>query len=167
MTRAAIISLLIIVAFGAGAPGAAIVQQTGERRPAPAFELKDLDGKTARLSDYRGKVLLINFWATWCPPCRAEMPDLVRLQEQYGARGLQIVGVTHPPQSVSTVRIVTRRLKVNYPVLLGSRELAEGYGVDEVLPVTIIVDREGNIRDRILGILEREEFDQKILPLLQ
>src|SRR5678810_1302634 len=90
---------------------------------APQLELKDLNGRTVRLSDYRGKVVLINFWATWCPPCRAEMPDLVRLQRQHGKEGLQIIGITYPPESREQVRRFARSLKVNYPIILGTREL--------------------------------------------
>lgn len=133
---------------------------------APAFALKDIRGRTARLSDYKGKVLLINFWATWCPPCRAEMPELVKLQKQYQSGGLQIIGITLPPYQRSSVRAMSRHLRVNYPLLFGRPSVSAAYDVGEVMPTTIVVDRKGRIRDRILGILEPEEFDQKVKPLL-
>lgn len=133
---------------------------------APAFALKDIRGRTVRLGDYKGKVLLINFWATWCPPCRAEMPALVKLQKQYQSRGLQIIGITSPPYQRSSVRAMARHLGVNYLVLFGKHNVSAAYDVGEVMPTTIVVDRQGRIRDRILGILEPEEFDQKVKPLL-
>ncbi|HWP43612.1 MAG TPA: TlpA disulfide reductase family protein [Blastocatellia bacterium] len=134
---------------------------------APDFELKDAGGRAVRLSDYRGKVVLLNFWATWCPPCRAEMPELVRLQEENESRGLQIIGITYPAFDRKTVRRIAREMKLNYPVLYGTREIAARYGVGEVLPATIVIDREGKIRARILGILEIEEFERGVEPLLQ
>jgi len=133
---------------------------------APSFVLKDLRGRTVRLDQFKGKVLMLNFWATWCPPCRAEMPELVKLQREYGERGLQVVGVTYASERAARVRRVARGLKINYPVLFGTRNLASLYDVREILPVTVIIDREGRIRDRILGILTPEEFERKVRPFL-
>ena len=133
---------------------------------APRVELKDLNGRRVRLSDYQGKVVLINFWATWCPPCRAEMPDLVRLQRRHGKEGLQIIGITYPPESREQVRRFARSLKVNYPIILGTRELKARFSSDETLPLTVVIDRNGKVSEIISGILLREEFDEKIKPLL-
>ena len=134
---------------------------------APPLSLRNLRGRTVRLDDYRGKVVLVNFWATWCPPCRAEVPDLIRWQRQYKSRGLQVVGVTHPPTNVREVRRFIRRFRVSYPVLLGTRETKALFIEGETLPVTIVLDREGRIRERIEGILLPEEFEEKIKPLLR
>ena len=133
---------------------------------APQFVLKDLNGRTVRLSDYKGKVVLINFWATWCPPCRAEMPDLVRLQREHGKEGLQIIGVTYPPEKKERVRRFARNLKVNYPIILGTRELKARFSSDETLPLTVVINRDGKVSDIISGILLRQEIDEKIKPLL-
>lgn len=133
---------------------------------APQFALKDVNGRTVRLSDYKGRVVLINFWATWCPPCRAEMPELVRLQREHGKEGLQIIGITYPPEQKARVRRFARSLKVNYPIILGTREFKARFSSEETLPLTVVIDRDGNVSDIISGILLREEFDEKIKPLL-
>ena len=139
----------------------------GQEKKAPPLTLKSVEGKTLRLSDYRGQVVLINFWATWCPPCGAEMPDLIRLQKEYGKEGLQIIGITYPPEQLARVRRFTRALKVNYPVALGTRETRAGFSADQTLPLTVIIDREGTIRGTIAGILLPAEFDEQIKPLLR
>jgi thiol-disulfide isomerase/thioredoxin len=154
-----VILAVIVIVFS---PASVLRQETS----APPFVLKDLDGHTVRLSDYRGKVVLVNFWATWCPPCRAEMPDLVRLQREHGKAGLQIIGITYPPEKETRVRRFAKSLKVNYPIILGTRQVKARFSSDETLPLTVVIDREGKVSDIISGILLREEFDEKIKPLL-
>ena len=138
----------------------------GQQTVAPQFALKDLNGSTVRLRAYRGKVVLINFWATWCPPCRAEMPDLVRLQREHARHGLQIIGITYPPEIETRVRRFARSLKVNYPIILGTRQIKARFSSEETLPLTVVIDRDGKVNDIISGILLRQEFDEKIKPLL-
>ena len=154
-----IVFAVMMIAFS---PASVLRQET----IAPQFEFKDIDGRTVRLSDYQGKVVLINFWATWCPPCRAEMPDLVRLQREHGREGLQIIGVTYPPEEKTRVRRFARSLKVNYPIILGTRQIKSRFSSDETLPLTVVINRDGKVSDIISGILLREEFDEKIKPLL-
>jgi thiol-disulfide isomerase/thioredoxin len=131
------------------------------------LRLKDVQGHDLRLSDYRGKVVLINFWATWCPPCRTEIPDLVKLQHDYRSRSLQVIGVTYPPQKLAEVRRFVRRAKVNYPVALGTKKTKLLFTSSETLPMTIIIDRDGRIRNIIEGILLPEEINQNLKPLLK
>ena len=138
----------------------------GQETVAPQFTLKDLDGHTVRLSDYQGRVVLVNFWATWCPPCRAEMPELVRLQREHGKEGLQIIGITYPPEKKVRVRRFAKSLKVNYPIILGTRQIKARFSSEETLPLTVVINRDGKVSDIISGILLREEFDEKIKPLL-
>ena len=138
----------------------------GQAAVAPEFALKDLNGRTVRLRAYRGKVVVINFWATWCPPCRAEMPDLIRLQREYASHGLQIIGITFPPESKTRVQRFARSLKVNYPIILGTRQIRDRFSSEETLPLTVVIDRDGKVNDIISGILLPEEFDEKIKPLL-
>ena len=138
----------------------------GQAAVAPELALKDLNGRTVRLSAYRGKVVVINFWATWCPPCRAEMPDLIRLQREYASHGLQIIGITFPPENKTRVQRFARSLKVNYPIVLGTRQIRDRFSSEETLPLTVVIDRDGKVNDIISGILLPEEFDEKIKPLL-
>lgn len=138
----------------------------GQQARAPQFVLKDINGRTVRLRDYKGKVVLINFWATWCPPCRAEMPDLVRIQREHAKEGLQIIGITYPPEKLDRVRRFAGSLKVNYPIILGTRQLKARFSSEETLPLTVVIDRDGNVSEIISGILLPEEFDEKIKPLL-
>jgi peroxiredoxin len=139
--------------------------QTGQK--APPLVLKDIQGRNLRLTDYKGKVVLLNFWATWCPPCRKEIPDLIKMQREHRMYGLQVIGITYPPQTAGEVRRFIRKLRVNYPVALGTKETKALFDQGETLPVTVIIDREGNVRDLIEGILLPEEFDEKIKPLLK
>ncbi|HEV7890416.1 MAG TPA: TlpA disulfide reductase family protein [Pyrinomonadaceae bacterium] len=145
---------------------ASTVAHAQEARKAPALALKDIRGRSVRLGDYKGKVVLLNFWATWCPPCRAEIPDLMKAQHQYAGRGLQVIGVTYPPEKLRDVRRFVRRLGVNYPIALGTKGTKALFDKGDTLPLTVVIDRDGNVRDVIEGILLPEEFEQKVKPLL-
>lgn len=139
----------------------------GQSSPPTELTLKDIKGRNLRLSDYRGKVVLINFWATWCPPCRKEIPDLIKLQRDYGSRSLQVIGITYPPQKLAEVRRFVQKAKVNYPVSLGTKKTKLLFTSSETLPMTIVIGTDGRIRDIIEGILLPEEIEQKIKPLLE
>jgi cytochrome c biogenesis protein CcmG/thiol:disulfide interchange protein DsbE len=133
---------------------------------APPLVLTDLKGNRFRLEDYKGKVTLVNFWATWCPPCRTEIPELVRWQREYRTQGLQVIGITYPPQRLSEVRRFTRKTRVNYPVAIGSKATKMFFTSSDTLPMTVVIDSEGTVRDVIEGVVFPEEFDQKVKPLL-
>ena len=145
------------------APVPALAQDS---TPPASVVLKDLRGRNVRLRDFKGKVVLLNFWATWCPPCRAEIPDLVKWQKQYNGQGLQVIGVTYPPTNRRAVRTFVRQMKMNYPVLLGSKATKALFDPGETLPFSVVIDKEGNTRATIEGIVLPEEFDEKIRPLL-
>ena len=135
-------------------------------QPFSHLALKNLRGHELRLSEYKGKVVLLNFWATWCAPCRAEMPDLVKWQREYQRRGLQVIGVTYPPTELVEVRQFIKRIKVNYPVVLGTAQTKANFDKSEILPVTVVIDKSGRVREVIQGVLFPEEFEQKVKPLL-
>jgi thiol-disulfide isomerase/thioredoxin len=163
MTRAAITATLL-VALSLLVLGPVLGQ--GEKF-APKLELKDVDGRALRLSDYKGRVVLLNFWATWCAPCRAEIPDLVKWQREYKGKGLQVIGVTYPPEELAEVREFIKSVKVNYPVALGEEQTKAMFDKGETLPITVLIDKKGTVREVIQGIIFPEEFEQKVKPLLR
>ena len=134
-------------------------------RVAPDFSRPDLDRQEIRLSAYRGKIVLLNFWATWCAPCLAEMPRFAEWQQKYGPRGLRILGVSMD-DDVAPVRTTYRRLKLNYPVVMGDETLGAMYGGILGLPVTLLIDGEGRIRFRHDGETGLEVLEREIRELL-
>jgi|RhiMetdeSRZDD1v2_1073273.scaffolds.fasta_scaffold51495_2 peroxiredoxin len=159
----AILLLLILATHSIVASSQAEVKVSPDRPPpAPQFALKDFEGRVARLNDYKGKIVVINFWATWCAPCLAEIPEFVRLQRSYRNRGIQVIGVTYPPVNPARVRRLAVKSRINYPLLFGNRRIAKLYGVTNLLPVTIIVDRQGRLEARIDGVTDLQEV-KKIL----
>lgn len=159
MTRAAITATLLVAL-------SSLVLGQGEK-PAPKLELKDVEGRALRLSDYKGRVVLLNFWATWCAPCRAEMPDLIKWQREYKSKGLQVIGVTYPPEELAEVREFIKSIEVNYPVALGEEQTKALFDKGETLPVTAVIDKKGMVREVIRGIIFPEEFEEKVKPLLR
>ncbi|HET7890389.1 MAG TPA: TlpA disulfide reductase family protein [Candidatus Sulfotelmatobacter sp.] len=134
--------------------------------PAPDFTLESLDGKSMRLSDLRGKAVLLNFWATWCGPCKIEMPWFVDLQNQYGAQGLQIVGVAMDDSSKEDIAKFAKEMGVNYPVLLGKEAVGDAYGGVPALPETFFIGRDGKIVDKIIGLRGKAEIEDSIKKAL-
>lgn len=134
---------------------------------APDWKLKDITGRSIRLRDYKGKVVLLNFWATWCSPCRAEIPELIKWQRQYAKAGLQIIGITYPPQTRSEIRQFARQHRINYPIIQGTNELKSYLTASDTLPWTVVLDAAGNVHSSIEGILYEDEFAEKIKPLLR
>jgi peroxiredoxin len=133
---------------------------------APDFELTSLDGKRVKLSDYRGKAVLLNFWATWCSPCKVEMPWFVDLQKKYGADGLVVVGVAMDDTDTPKIAQFASEMGVNYPVLLGTDKVSEDYGNVQYLPTTFYIDREGKIIGKGTGLLGRDEVEQSVQKAL-
>ncbi|HRE83082.1 MAG TPA: TlpA disulfide reductase family protein [Opitutaceae bacterium] len=133
---------------------------------APAWRLKGLDGKDVTLSQFRGKVVLVDFWATWCAPCRAEMPAYVAIQKKYAEQGLVIVGISLDAQGPVVVKKFIDSLGITYPVVMGNDDVTEAYKV-RVMPTTFLVDREGKIRHTKIGaITDQAEYEKIIESLL-
>jgi peroxiredoxin len=135
--------------------------------PAPAWELKDVDGKTVKLSDYKGKVVVLDFWATWCPPCRKEIPGFVALQKQYGGQGLVVVGVSLDEDGPAVVKKFMKANAVNYPVVMGTEAVTAAYGGVSSIPTTFVIGRDGTIVSKHVGFAPQSKFEQEILPLLK
>jgi thiol-disulfide isomerase/thioredoxin len=129
---------------------------------APDFTLDALDGKSMRLSDLRGKAVLLNFWATWCGPCKVEMPWFVELQNEYGPQGLQIVGVAMDDSGKEEIAKFAKDMGVNYPVLLGKEAVGDEYGGVPALPESFFIGRDGKIVDKIIGLRGKAEIEDSI-----
>jgi len=122
-------------------------------KPAPEFSLTDLSGRPLHLADYRGKVVVLDFWATWCEPCKQEIPRLIDLQNRYSAQGLQVLGISMD-DSEPPVRTFQQNFKMNYPVAVGTAKLADQYGGVLGLPITFVIDRQGRIFSRHIGAVD-------------
>jgi len=134
--------------------------------PAPAIALTDLSGETLSPSSYKGKVVLINFWAAWCTPCRAEIPQFVMLQDKYRSRGFQAVGISlDDPEGA--LRDFCRESGVNYPIVKGNQKIAEAFGGVLGLPTTFLIGRDGLIRAKYQGATDFSKLEQEITALLQ
>ncbi len=133
---------------------------------APDFELTDLSGKKVQLSDFKGKVVIIDFWATWCGPCREEIPDFVRLQSKYRQQGLVILGLSLDEGGDKKVRSFAEDHDMNYPVLIASPETANLYGGVVGIPTTFVLDRQGRIVKKFIGRMGPETFEEAVKPLL-
>jgi peroxiredoxin len=134
--------------------------------PAPDFTLPDLNGHMVKLSDYKGKVVVLNFWATWCPPCRKEIPDFNELQAQYGDRGIQFIGVALDEEGLAKVKKWTSTNPVNYPVVIADAGIKKAYGDMNAIPVTLLIDRQGIIRTKYIGMRQKAIVESMIAPLL-
>jgi cytochrome c biogenesis protein CcmG/thiol:disulfide interchange protein DsbE len=132
---------------------------------APDFQLKTLEGKIIHLGDYRGKAVLLNFWATYCVPCKEEIPWLIDFQKQYGSKGLVVLGIAMDP-AVDPVKNFTTKFEMNYPILLGSQALADRYYV-KALPVSVFIDRNGRITDQVPGAASRSFIENEIQLALE
>ena len=147
--------------------GAGSAPRLTQSSVAPDFSLESLDGKSLRLSDFRGKAVLLNFWATWCGPCKIEMPWFVDLQNQYGSQGLQIVGVAMDDASKEDIGKFAKDMGVNYPILIGKESVGDQYGGVPALPETFLISRDGKIVDKIIGLRGKAEIEDAVRKALE
>jgi peroxiredoxin len=168
---------LVIVAFvvalmlyfgyhNARRANAGFTSRLTQSTPAPDFSLESLDGKTTRLSDFRGKAVLLNFWATWCGPCKIEMPWFVDFQKQYQSQGLQIIGVAMDDASKEEIGKFAKDMGVNYPILIGKESVGDQYGGVPALPETFLIGRDGKLTDKIIGLKGKAEIEDAIKKAL-
>lgn len=144
------------------APHAAASQLTA----APNWEIKDVNGKTVHSTDFKGKVVILDFWATWCAPCRMEIPGFIALQKKYAQRGLRVIGASVDEGGTAMVKQFMKKLGMNYPVVLTNKKMQDQFGGIEVVPTTFIIDREGRIVKKHVGLTDQSEFEAEIRPLL-
>ena len=162
----------VLAAVGANPPAAGGVPALLARSAlpvlskAPAWTLRDVDGREVKSTDFKGKVVVVDFWATWCPPCRKEIPDYIALQKKYADRGLVILGFSMDEGPAADVKAFGVKMKVNYPLLMADGAVAEAFGGVEGLPTAFVIDREGNIRHRKVGLSDPAAYEKLIASLL-
>lgn len=150
-----------------GTAKAASLKPESERKPAPEFTLKDTDGKPVHLSDYRGKVVLLDFWATWCGPCRVEIPWFIEMQRKHKDQGFEVLGIAMDDEGWEVVKPFLADMGVNYRVMMGNDATAQLYGDVDALPSTFLIDRDGRIAAIHLGLSSRKEFEDGVEELLR
>lgn len=161
LRRMLLAGLLCGLSFGSSGAHHVFAAESLLHKQAPAFVLKDLSQKNLDLAAFRGKVVLLNFWATWCAPCQVEMPRFVQWQSQYGPRGLQIIGISMDDDPALARRLCAK-LKVNYPVAMGDEKIGELYGGILGLPVTFLIDANGEIQAVFRGETDLEKIEARI-----
>ena len=159
--------LTAILLIGLSTTGCVAAPQQGARKPAFNFNLKTLDGKSLQLSALKGKVVLLDFWATWCPPCAEEIPHFKELYDQYRGKGLEIIGVALDDGGEKDVAPFAQENKINYPLsATGAQELAQAYGGVRGIPTTFLIDKQGRIAQKYIGYQSKEVFEKEIQALL-
>ena len=133
---------------------------------APEFALKDLKGQTLRLKDLRGRVVLLNFFATWCAPCRQEIPDLERLYKRFNDQGLEIVGIALDMEGATLLNPFVQSFGITYPVVLGTREVVVDYGGIRGIPTSVLIDRDGRVAKHFVGFRPAQVFEKSVQELL-
>ena len=136
------------------------------RPEAPDFALRDLDGKTVRLSDFDGNVRIVDFWATWCPPCRKEIPLFQSLHETYGDQGLTVIGVSLDKNGVEAVKPFAEQMKMTYTSVIGNPQVGQAYGGIQYIPTTFVIDKRGRIYQKYVGFNDYATFERDVKTLL-
>jgi peroxiredoxin len=135
-------------------------------KKAPDFSLQTSNGKTVVLSKLKGKAVVVNFWATWCPPCRSEIPGFLKVYDKYRSKGLEIVGISLDEKGWKVVKPFVEKYKMTYPVVLDNGEVAQKYGDIASIPTSFFVDKKGNITKSHIGYMAAEDFEKEIKKLL-
>ena len=158
---------MAVVASPAGLPfGAPPFSAAGERKTAPDFALTSANGEAISLSGYRGRVVLLDFWATWCTGCKVEIPWYMEFQNKYSRRGLTSVGAAMDDEGWQKVKPYLQEHPINYPIVLGNPGLVEPYQITS-LPVTLLIDRNGKIADTHVGMVDKDRWEREIQQLLE
>lgn len=164
---ASAIGVCLALACALSFSGCAKKARKSSGKPAPEFSLKDANGQTVRLSDYKGKVVLLDFWATWCGPCKLEIPWFMEFEKQFKDQGFAVVGVSMDEDGWAAIKPYVQDMKMNYRVLLGNDAVSAAYGGLDSLPTTLLIDRDGGIASVHVGVsMGKEEFKNAIVKLL-
>lgn len=155
LAAAAMLALIALAATAVACPPAPEAEAQAEAQAAPDFAVKDLAGADLSLAGYKGKVLVINFWATWCPPCRKEIPDFIEAYRELKGQGLEILGLSVDDMTPTALLDWTKKMGVNYPIALATPEVVRDYEPGQYIPATIIVDRAGRLRYRHTGLMDK------------
>jgi len=159
-------SLLLISGLVAGCSSAPKAQQHLDRKPAANFSLTDASGAKVALADYKGKVVLLNFWATWCGPCKVEIPWFMEFNKAYKNRGLAVVGVSLDDDGWKSVKPYLAEKKIDYTVVVGNDAVSKSYGDVDSLPTTFIIDQDGRIAFTHTGLVSKDIYEKEIQSLL-
>jgi peroxiredoxin len=160
------VAALAFIGFRVWPQLAAAAGVGGEGSPAPAFEVTTLEGQTVALEDLRGKVVLLNFWATWCPPCRVEMPGFQSVYDRHRESGFTIVGVSTDLRGRDHVREFLEERSISYPIAMASGSIVRDYGGATALPTSFLIDRRGNIRHQVRGYFAEPALNSAVEKLL-
>lgn len=136
------------------------------RPKAPNFSLKSINGEAVELAKLKGRVVVVNFWATWCGPCRAEIPGFLEIYKAYKSKGLEIVGIALDESGWDVVQPFVQKYKISYPVVLGDSKVVRDYGGIQAIPTTFVVDRKGNVIGGQQGLLQKAQLEKVIKGLL-
>ena len=168
-SRLAFAALLALLLWGCSnfSRSSSDLRSTKERKAAPAFTLKDSSGAAVKLADYKGKVVLLNFWATWCGPCEVEIPWFIEFERKYKDRDFAVLGVSFDDDGWISVRPYMTTHKINYRVMIGSDKLSQLYGGVDALPTSFIIDRSGRIAATHVGLVDKRDYQDEILKLLE
>ena len=147
--------------------GVAVTPALAGDMAAPAFAVKTVDGKTLKLGDLRGKPVIVDFWATWCGPCRASMPDLNDLQARYGARGLTVIGMSVDETGPAPVKRFATQLGVKFTIAMANDDVLDAYGPIRSIPTTFFINRKGEIVRRVIGRIDNETLNGYVQEILE
>lgn len=163
---ATVLALTILAGCSYAPQGRAAIKPAAKRNSAPGFTLKDSTGKAFNLSDYKGKVVLLNFWATWCGPCKLEIPWFVEFEKNYRDKGFAVLGISMDEEGWEVVKPYVERAKVNYRMAIGNDAMAQHYGGVESLPTSFLIDRDGKIAAVHIGLVSKGDYQKDIEHLL-
>jgi thiol-disulfide isomerase/thioredoxin len=161
-------SLLVATAAFAVSLAAPLAAKPVTPVPGPVWTLRDVNGKAVTSADFKGKVVVVDFWATWCPPCRTEIPGYIALQKKYGDDGLVFIGISvDGDDQVPAVKDFIKKFGINYPIVMADDSIQGAFGVNQGYPTTYIIDRDGRIRNKKVGREPAAAYEKEILAVLQ